>query len=45
MASKTELKDFIMSTVKHFRKWMCHNDDFYVNPTGRFVIGPDGDTG
>ena len=26
--------------------WMCAEDDFYVNPTGRFVIGgPDGDTG
>ena len=25
---------------------MCHKDDFYVNPTGRFVVGgPDGDTG
>lgn len=26
--------------------WMCPEDDFYVNPTGRFVIGgPDGDAG
>ena len=26
--------------------WMCHEEDFYVNPTGRFVIGgPDGDAG
>ncbi len=26
--------------------WMCAEDEFYVNPTGRFVIGgPDGDTG
>lgn len=26
--------------------WMCAEDKFYVNPTGRFVIGgPDGDTG
>jgi S-adenosylmethionine synthetase len=26
--------------------WMCEEADFYVNPTGRFVIGgPDGDAG
>jgi S-adenosylmethionine synthetase len=26
--------------------WMCAEEDFYVNPTGKFVIGgPDGDTG
>jgi S-adenosylmethionine synthetase len=26
--------------------WMCPEGDFYVNPTGRFVIGgPDGDAG
>ncbi len=26
--------------------WMCPEEDFYVNPTGRFVIGgPDGDCG
>jgi S-adenosylmethionine synthetase len=26
--------------------WMCEEKDFYVNPTGRFVIGgPDGDSG
>ena len=26
--------------------WMCPEDDFYVNPTGTFVIGgPDGDAG
>jgi len=26
--------------------WMCDEADFYVNPTGRFVVGgPDGDAG
>ena len=26
--------------------WMCDEENFYVNPTGRFVIGgPDGDAG
>ena len=26
--------------------WMCPEDEFYVNPTGRFVVGgPDGDAG
>jgi len=26
--------------------WMCADEDFYVNPTGKFVIGgPDGDAG
>jgi S-adenosylmethionine synthetase len=26
--------------------WMCHHDELYINPTGKFVIGgPDGDCG
>ena len=26
--------------------WMCPEEEFYVNPTGRFVVGgPDGDSG
>ncbi len=46
--NQSELKDFIMSSVRKVipEEWMCHEDNFYVNPTGRFVIGgPDGDTG
>ena len=42
------LKEFIMNVVKEVlpNGWMCDDNDFYVNPTGRFVIGgPDGDTG
>jgi len=28
------------------RGWMCPEEEFYVNPTGKFVIGgPDGDAG
>jgi S-adenosylmethionine synthetase len=28
------------------KSWMCSEEEFYVNPTGQFIIGgPDGDTG
>jgi len=28
------------------KKWMCDEDELYVNPTGQFIIGgPDGDCG
>lgn len=28
------------------KSWMCAEDEFYVNPTGQFIIGgPDGDCG
>ena len=35
---------FVVSTLPD--GWMCADDELYVNPTGRFVIGgPDGDAG
>src|SRR6056300_1464722 len=43
-----EVKELIRPYVKKIlpETWICSEDKFYVNPTGRFVIGgPDGDTG
>ena len=38
------VRPFVMSTLPE--GWMCPEAEFYVNPTGRFVIGgPDGDAG
>ena len=38
------IKDIVVSTMPE--GWMCNDDDFLVNPTGKFVIGgPDGDAG
>ncbi len=38
------VRPFVLNTLPD--GWMCGEDDFYVNPTGRFVIGgPDGDAG
>jgi S-adenosylmethionine synthetase len=35
---------YVLSVIP--KGWMCDEKHFYVNPTGRFVIGgPDGDTG
>jgi len=48
---ETPLKK-VRETVREFVEgvlpegWMCPEEEFYVNPTGRFVIGgPDGDAG
>ncbi|MGB1077425.1 MAG: methionine adenosyltransferase [Bdellovibrionales bacterium] len=45
-------QEYIREVVKkHVQKilpddWMCSDEELYVNPTGRFVIGgPDGDAG
>jgi S-adenosylmethionine synthetase len=38
------VRPHVLSVLPH--GWMCKEDAFYVNPTGRFVIGgPDGDSG
>ena len=41
---KEIVRPYILSVIP--KGWMCDENNFYVNPTGRFVIGgPDGDTG
>ena len=38
------VRPYVMEVLP--KGWMCPEDEFYVNPTGRFVIGgPDGDAG
>lgn len=47
-ASQDDLRTFVRERVERILPdgWMCPDDAFYVNPTGRFVIGgPDGDCG
>ncbi|BAE53273.1 methionine adenosyltransferase [Paramagnetospirillum magneticum] len=46
--SQADIKEIVRPHVKNVlpEGWMPAEDQFYVNPTGRFVIGgPDGDTG
>ncbi len=46
--SQDEVREIVRPHVVNVlpEGWMCPEDEFYVNPTGRFVIGgPDGDTG
>jgi len=41
---KELVRPYVMEVLP--KGWMCPEDEFYVNPTGRFVIGgPDGDAG
>ncbi len=41
---KALLRPIVESTLP--KGWMCPDNEFYVNPTGQFVIGgPDGDCG
>ncbi len=46
--SQDEVREIIRPYVAEVlpEGWMCPEDEFYVNPTGSFVIGgPDGDAG
>jgi len=41
---KEMIRPYILETLPE--GWMCDEEEFYVNPTGKFVIGgPDGDAG
>ena len=41
---KEIVRPYVLSVIP--KGWMCEEKNFYVNPTGRFVIGgPDGDSG
>lgn len=47
-AEQAEIRELVRGFVENVLPdgWMCPEDEFYVNPTGRFVIGgPDGDAG
>ena len=47
-ADQDEVREIVRGFVEEVlpEGWMCPEEDFYVNPTGRFVIGgPDGDAG
>ena len=46
--SSEDVRDLVRPYVEKVLPdgWMCPEEEFYVNPTGRFVIGgPDGDAG
>lgn len=46
--SQEEIRELVRPIVENVlpEGWMCAEEEFYVNPTGRFVIGgPDGDAG
>jgi S-adenosylmethionine synthetase len=46
--SQQDLRDLVRVHVEKVlpEGWMCPDEEFYVNPTGNFVIGgPDGDAG
>jgi len=46
--SQDDIRELIRPFVENVlpEGWMCPEEEFYVNPTGKFVIGgPDGDAG
>ena len=46
--SQEDVREIVRPHVENVlpEGWMCPEEEFYVNPTGRFVIGgPDGDAG
>ena len=46
--SQSDIREIVRPYVEKAlpKGWMCSDEEFYVNPTGKFVIGgPDGDTG
>ncbi len=45
---QAQVRDLVRPFVEHVLPagWMCPEEEFYVNPTGQFIIGgPDGDAG
>lgn len=47
-ASQDDLRELVRGHVLDVLPdgWMCPEEEFYVNPTGQFIVGgPDGDTG
>jgi S-adenosylmethionine synthetase len=45
---QAQVREIVRPYVKQVlpEGWMCPEEEFYVNPTGRFVVGgPDGDAG
>ncbi len=47
-AQQSDIRELVRKEVENVlpKGWMCEDSEFYVNPTGRFVIGgPVGDSG